>query len=209
MRYGRGSIVLAASDYIFSNTALFAEDERNGELAARLFDAAGNQKAILFDESLNETGTPRVVGLLIDPVLRPATVQLAVLIILFGWCGNRRFGAVLPPSTTARHDVSEHTNSLGNLYYKAHHGSGLLREYLDQLKTDLRLRFTGKNDSRTLQPIAARVGLSVEEIQSRLKAAETAARAPKLSRRDAAMHIRRLAQLRQVVHKRTDSTGRR
>lgn len=199
IHHGLGTIVLVASDFIFSNAALHERGHKNGILAVKLLEAAGSEDSLIFDESLNETGTPKVVGVLLDPVLRPTTVQLVVLIVLFGWRGNRRFGGLLPKSSPARHDVADHTNSLGNLYYKAHHGTGVLREYLDQLKTELRLRFAAGHEQRILLPIADRAKLSLDEVQRILAEAETAARNPKLSRREAAAHIRKLANLRQAA----------
>ncbi len=170
-------------------------------LAVKLLQAAGPSDVLLFDESLNATGTPRVVGVLLDPAVRPATVQLLVVLVVFGWRGNRRFGALLPKSAPARHDVADHTNSLGNLYYKAHHSKGALREYLEQLRTELHLRYARGHEPRVLQPIAQRAGMSVEEMQRLLAAAEAAAGKPNLSRRDAAAFIRRLAHLRQAARR--------
>jgi len=199
IHHGLGWIILVASDFIFSNAALHERDHRNGVLAVKLLEAAGTADSIVFDESLNETGTPRVVGVLLDPALRPATIQLVALIILFGWRGNRRFGGLLPKSSLARHDVADHTNSLGNLYYKAHHGTGVLREYLDQLKTELRLRFATGHERRVLLPIAEKAHMSLDEVQGVLAGADAAARKPKLSRRESAAHIRKLSHLRQAA----------
>ncbi|MBI3866847.1 MAG: DUF4350 domain-containing protein [Planctomycetia bacterium] len=202
IHHGLGTIVLTASDYVFSNAALFEEGQQNGYLVARLLEATGPVETLVFDESLNETGTPRVIGLLLDPVLRPSTIQLVALIVIFGWRGNRRFGRLLPEAKPARHDVADHTNSLGNLYYKARHGTGVLREYIEQLRTELRLRFAGGHDERILRPIAHNAGLSLDEVRRRLKEADSAARKPRLSRREAAAQIRKLAVLRQAHHKR-------
>ena len=199
IHHGLGSIVLVASDFIFSNAALHEGDHRNGILAVKLLEAAGTADSIVFDESLNETGTPRVVGVLLDPALRPTTIQLVALIVLFGWRGNRRFGGLLPKSSPARHDVADHTNSLGNLYYKAHHGTGVLREYLDQLKTELRLRFAAGHEARILLPIAQKAKMTLDEVQRVLAEADAAARKPKLSRRESAAHIRKLAHLRRAA----------
>jgi hypothetical protein len=201
LHHGQGAIVLVASDFIFSNAALNERGHTNAILAVKLLEAAGATDSLVFDESLNETGTPRVVGVLLDPSLRPTTIQLVALIVLFGWRGNRRFGGVLPQSSPPRHDVADHTNSLGNLYYKAHHGTGVLREYLDQLKTELRLRYAAGHERRVLLSIAQKANLSIEEVQQILGEAEAAVRKPKLSRREAAAHIRKLAQLRQTVKK--------
>lgn len=201
IHHGGGTIILAASDYIFSNTALFDHDHRNGVLAVKLLEAAGTAGAVVFDESLNETGTQRVVGILLDPALRPATLQFIVILVLFGWRGNRRFGGLLPHLAPARHDVADHTNSLGNLYYKAHHATGVLREYLEQLRTELKLRYVAGREQRVLAAVARNANVPIEEVQRTLADAEAAARKPKLSRREAAAQIRRLARLRQAGRK--------
>jgi hypothetical protein len=194
--YGNGTIVLTASDFIFSNAALYDRGRQNGLLAVKLLEAAGAPDDVLFDESLNATGTPKVVGVLLDPLLRPATVQLFVLLVLFGWAGTRRFGGLLPTAAPARHDVADHTNSLGNLYYKAHHSKGVLREYLEQLRTDLRLRYFKGHEQRVLQPVARRAGLEIDDVKRLLADAEAAVARPRLSRREAAGFIRRLSRLR-------------
>jgi len=199
LHHGWGTIVLVASDFIFSNAALNERGHINAILAVKLLEAAGSD-SLVFDESLNETGTPRVVGVLLDPVVRPTTIQFVALIVLFGWRGNRRFGGLLPKSSPPRHDVADHTNSLGNLYYKAHHGAGVLREYLDQLKTELRLRYAAGHEKRVLLAIAQKANLSLEEVQQILAEAEAAIRKPRISRREAAAHIRKLALLRRAAH---------
>ncbi len=199
IHHGQGTIVLVASDYIFSNAALYDRDRKNGALAVKLLYAAGATDVVLFDESLNSTGTPRVVGVLLDPALRPATIQLMIVLVIFGWQGNRRFGGLLPKSAPARHDVADHTNSLGNLYYKAHHSAGVLREYVEQLRSELRLRYAAGHEQRILGPLAQKANMSLEEVQTLLAEADTATRKPKLSRRAAASVIRRLAHLRQAA----------
>ncbi|MCY2967486.1 MAG: DUF4350 domain-containing protein [Planctomycetota bacterium] len=62
--YGNGSIIVAASDHLFSNKSLYDKSHRNGVLAAQLLEAAGvrRESTVVFDESLNMTGTPRRVG---------------------------------------------------------------------------------------------------------------------------------------------------
>jgi len=41
LNYGNGTIVLLASDYIFSNAALYERERQNGLLAVKLLQAAG------------------------------------------------------------------------------------------------------------------------------------------------------------------------
>jgi hypothetical protein len=79
----------------------------------------------------------------------------------------------------------------------------VLREYLAQLKTELHLRYSKGHEQRVLQPIAERAKMSVEEVQRLLTGAEASAGKPRLSRREAAFFIRRLAHLRQAARSRT------
>lgn len=195
IEHGLGRILVVASDYVFSNESLAVTQTQNGNLAFRLLEAAGGQ-GVVFDESLNATGTPKVVGVLLDQLLRPISVQLAAVLLVFVWHGNRRFGGVLPESMPERHDITEHTSALGNLYYKVGDGRVVLRAYLDQLKNELRLKLQPGQDARVLSPIVARTGQTVEQLSELFHIAETAASSPRLSRREAARLIRRLSLLR-------------
>ncbi|MFN0054850.1 MAG: DUF4350 domain-containing protein [Planctomycetales bacterium] len=196
LRHGLGTIVLCASDQIFSNTALFDRKHQNGLLAIKLLETAGVQGAIVFDESLNATGTPKVVGLLLAPFIRPLTLQALALLILFGWRGGRRFGGVLPEEHRTRRNLTDHSDALGNLYYKTRHGAGALKAYLDQLRRQLRLSSNASRDPRTLAPLAQRTGLDAESIQRVLLHAEASLKRDSLKRREAASIIRELAKLR-------------
>lgn len=196
--YGAGRIVVIASDYVFSNESLALADKQNGSLAFRLLEAAGATDTVVFDESLNMTGTPKVVGLLFDPLLRPITVQLVAVLLIFAWRGNRRFGGVLPQAAAARHDIALHTNALGNLHYKVGDGRTVLRAYLDQLRTELRLKVYAGQERRLLAPVARKLGKSVDEVLEQLARAETAVNAPRLPRREAARTIRNLALIRRA-----------
>lgn len=200
LSHGTGTIVLVASDYVFSNESLDARTTQNALLAVRLLDALGPVTEIIFDESLNITGTPKVVGILLDPVLRPLTVQLLILLVVFAWRGSRRFGGILPPGVPLRNDITEHIDAVGALNYKIRNGCGAVRSYLDQLRAELRLTFDSPTqDLRVLQPLAVRLQQTVPELQNLLRQAEEAANTPRLSRRDAASVIRNLARLRQAA----------
>jgi hypothetical protein len=198
IRYGAGQIVVVASDYVFSNESLDARDTANGLLAFRLVSQVAGEGAVLFDESLNVSGTPKVVGVLFDPLLRPLTVQILVVLFVFAWRGNRRFGGILPVAAPPRHDISDHTDALGYLYYKVNGGAVVLRAYLDQLRSELRLTSLPGQELRVLAPIASRLNTTVEEIQHLLARAEDEASRPHLSRREAAGLIRLLAGIRRA-----------
>jgi hypothetical protein len=197
--HGNGWLILVATDYLFSNKALFQRDTSNGVLAVRLLQAADPRTTVIFDESLNISGTPRVVGILLDPLIRPATVQMAVLLVLFAWSGSRRFGAPLPPARPARHDVTAHTNALGNLYYRSSGGVAALNAYLEQMKSALKLSYVKRRSSRVIEDLARRSGLGAAEITELLDQATEAADRSLLHRRDAAYLIRRLARFWQAV----------
>lgn len=195
--YGTGKIVLVASDYVFSNESLAAHEKQNGVLAFRLLEAADAHEAVVFDESLNATGTPKVVGLVLDATLRPITLQVLVVFVVFAWRGNRRFGGLLPRALSSRHDIADHTNALGNLYYKVGDPAAVLRTYLEQRRIEWHLRFvSGGKDTRGLEPLARRLRTPVEELRQLLADTEAASQQKKLHRRDAAKLIRRLASLK-------------
>lgn len=196
LHYGSGAIVLCASDQVFSNSSLFDRKYDNGVLAMRLLEEAGKSRPVVFDESLNASGTPQVVGLLLDPHLRPLTIQVLIVLVVFGWRGGRRFGGLLPKGTAARHNLTDHTDALGNLYYKTRNGAGAVRTYLEQLKREMRLHLTASADLRALAPVALRTGIPAEEIRSLLSRAEVLAKNESTRRREAGEMIRSLARLR-------------
>lgn len=194
--YGAGHVLLIASDYVFSNESLAERDKENGVLAFRLLESGNTSESVVFDESLNATGTPKVVGLLLDAALRPISLQLFVVFVVFAWRGNRRFGGLLPKSLSSRHDIADHTNALGNLYYKVSDPAAVLRTYLEQRRIEWHLRFTsGRKSSRGLEPLARRLRRPVDELHKLLSDAEAASQQMKLHRRDAAKLIRALAAL--------------
>ena len=198
--HGRGRVVAIASDFIFSNPSLAWDD--NARLAYALLHApaiGGEPTRIVFDESLNVSGLPRIVALLFDPVFRPATVQILALLLLFGWWESRRFGPLLPGSLAARHNIVDHTDTVGLHAWKARDGGTVLAGYLNQLTTELRLhRFPGQED-RVLAPVAMRLGKDVSVIQRLLDRAGKAAQLKRLDRRAAAAFIRRLAIIRRAA----------
>lgn len=198
VKHGSGRVVVVASDYIFSNESLATGD--NSVLAFRLLEATGPVQQVYFDESLNASGTPKAVGLLLEPTLRPLTIQLLLVLLLFAWRGSRRFGPILPQEIAARHNIVDHTDTVGTLYYKSHDGTTALRAYLRQLVTELHLKtFKGRED-RVLEPIAVRLGTSTEEVRNELMQAVRAARTSRLERREAAKLIRGLARIRRAGH---------
>ncbi|HVW01526.1 MAG TPA: DUF4350 domain-containing protein [Planctomycetaceae bacterium] len=199
--YGEGTILVVASDYIFSNDSLYSPGKLNGVLAYKLLERVESTGPMLFDESLNATGTPKVVGVLFDPELRPLTIQTLVIILLFAWAGNRRFGPLAPPLAAERHDIAEHTNALGNLYYKARAGAHAVQVYLDELRIRWRMKAAVGPAQAQLARMAQRTGTPAEEISQLFNEADEATRESRLDRRSAARLIRRLAKLRLATKK--------
>lgn len=203
---GAGTAVFVASDRPFDNYTLTWPD--NAALAFRLFEtAAGERWGAVVDESLNVSGTPKVVALLLDRPLRPFTLHLFAVLAAFGWWRSRRFGPLLPPVMAARSDIVAHADAVGMLHYKTRDGRLPLRYYLHQLTRELKLRkLSGVREDRVLAPIARRLDRSVDEVKGAFRKANAAVKAggdsgpkAKLDRATAAKHIRRLAKIRQAA----------
>lgn len=201
-RLGQGRVVVVASDFIFSNEALLQGD--NSVLAYRLLESAGTAGPVVFDESLNTSGTPKVVSLLLHPPLRPLCVQLLIGLIVFGWWDSRRFGPVLPHAATARHNIVDHTDAVGRLRYRLGDGSGAVRSYLKQLFGELHLKSFKGREEQVLNPIALRMGRKPDAVRGLLRQASRAARSGPLDRRTAAAFIRQLVEIRRAAFRARD-----
>lgn len=201
--YGDGTILFVASDYIFSNDALFASGKDNSFLAYRLLEtvAAGRQ-ILVFDEFLNATGTPKVVGLLLNRALRPLTLQLFLLLVLLALSGTRRFGGLLPRAAADRHDITEHVNALGLLYYSVNNSRALLGVMLDQVRHDLRLHGDKFPDPKTWTTLAERLRQDPQQMKQLLVDSAAAVQDEKLNRRRAASLLKGLCQLRHSARQR-------
>ncbi len=152
--FGNGNVVVVATPLPFSNQALTYGE--NSVLAIRLLETAGLPEFVMFDESLNNSGTAKIVGILFDPLLRPLTIQILIVTLLFGWWHSRRFGSLTQSAVSPRQNIVEHTDMVGNLYWKSRDGHAVLKSYLRQLASQLKLKaFKGKED-RVLEPIARR-----------------------------------------------------
>ncbi|MFM8584433.1 MAG: DUF4350 domain-containing protein [Planctomycetaceae bacterium] len=205
---GRGRMLVVSSDYLFSNASLAERSKRNGVLAIQLLELAGRPldsaapgalpPRVVFDESLNETGAPRTVALLLTPLLRPLTLQAMLLWWLFAWQGSQRFGRALPPVLTFRRRISDHTDALGNLYWRSGNAVRPLRAYITQLFNDLKLVGRQVTPQR-LQTLSARSGVEVAEIERLLTLPDEVDQQAAVLPADAARMIRRLARLRKVI----------
>ena len=196
--HGRGRIIVLASDHLFSNRALNDDQSRRaGVLAVRLLQRlASSDSSLIFDESLNASGQPQVVGLLLNHWLRPVTLQVVTLLLLFGWAGSQRFGSPLPPRQPPRHSLVEHTDALGNLYWRSRNGLVPLQAYLERLLTELRLGRDAERLPRRIDHLAATTGLQPAEIETRIRLAREAVSRRAVRHTDAARLIRLLSELR-------------
>jgi hypothetical protein len=199
--YGTGEVIVVASDWVFCNESLATGNHDNSVLAVALLQAGRALGTVYLDESLNATGTPKVVGLLLVPPLRSLSVQLMIVLVLFGWWQSRRFGPLLPRTATARHNIVDHTDALGILYYKTGDGRVALQSYLRQLLTELGLTQSKGHEQRVLEPIARRLGQSESSLRQLLAQSQRGADAGRLARKDAATLIRQLATLRRAARR--------
>ena len=135
--FGLGTFVLVASDEIFSNGALLEPDR--AVLAYRILEAGGDTfDATWFDETLNDSGAPKVLGIIFAAEFRPITLQLLLILVLFGWMGCRRFGPVEQTLRTRRRSIVEHAEAVGILYHGASAGSHAVKSLREFLRQELR-----------------------------------------------------------------------
>ncbi|WP_166821436.1 DUF4350 domain-containing protein [Thalassoroseus pseudoceratinae] len=199
---GRGQVILVATDFLFWNQSLAWDD--NPILAFAVlktdrhdYNAVNSHpiKRVMLDESLNASSTPKVVGLLLEPPLRSVTIQVFVLVLLFAWWRNRRFGPIEPEASAVRRNLVDHTDTVGSHAWKARSSGRMVEAYLSHLRQELKLGTMHGHEDRVLEPIARRLNRPVSKVQRLLEQAEKATQMPKLPRKTAAEVIRRLAMI--------------
>ena len=193
---------MIASDFVFSNQSLAWDDHANAVLTTRLLEATGPSEEIWFDESLNASGTPKIVGILLDPALRPLFVQFLIGLVLFGWRDSRRFGPLEPETVAARHNIVDHTDAVGILLYRRTNGTEVLRAYMQQLVFDLKLRYMKGREDRVLAPIARRLGITTQHLRDEFRTVRDLVQSGQVNRQTAALWIRRMAIVRQAATQR-------
>ena len=198
---GSGQVVVVASRLPFSNQLLTYRD--NGLLAYRLLAAAGSAEWVAFDESLNVSGTPQVVQLLLDPAIRPATLQLIVLAFFYAWWNSRRFGPGERTAPAARQSVIEHTNAIGNWIWRTQEGGRVVKRYLRTVSRQLhRLGSETRGPQQTLDELCRRLASEDAELGRALQTLRDDLPKPKMSRQTAAKHLKTLMAARQRLPQR-------
>jgi hypothetical protein len=187
---GDGIIIVAASDFIFSNLSVI--EPANAVLAFRILEQGSPAGTVYFDEGLNQAGAPKVVGVLFEGPLRLPTLQLLVVTLLFGWMVSRRFGPLVRKGRSERRSLVEHAEALGSLHYKVQTGASLLGSYLEYFGRELGLAVRTGPKGRALEDVRGR-GKDAKETISR---AIRAAKSRTLDRARVASVIRSLAALR-------------
>ncbi|MDF1742074.1 MAG: DUF4350 domain-containing protein [Gimesia sp.] len=196
MKHGFGEIIVAASSEIFSNQSMV---DGGTVPAYRLIESVGEADYVVIDESLNASGTSKVVALLIDPTFRPLTIQLLITLLVFGWWHSVRFGPILSSHILPRHNIVSHTDNVGNLHYKNGNGRALLYAYVKQLFTELNLRRFQGEEHRVIDPIARRLKEDPQKVKSFLKQAAKLSKSEKVSRQQLGDLIRKLSKIRQAA----------
>lgn len=187
---GDGVIVVAASDFIFSNLSMV--EPENAVLAVRILEQTSPDGPVYFDEGLNQAGAPKVVGVLLDGPLRLPTLQLLVVTLLFGWMVSRRFGPLHRPGQAERRSLVEHAEALGSLHYKVGTGASLLGSYMEYFGRDLGLAYRRGPRGRVLEDARERTKDDKDEIARAIRASKSQS----LDRGRVATVIRSLAERR-------------
>jgi hypothetical protein len=195
--HGAGRVVVIATPHPFSNQLLSYGE--NAVLAYRLVEAAGPVDEVVFDESLNDSGTAKAMGVLLNPALRPLTLQLVLLLVLYGWWNCRRYGPLARATGAARHNLVDHTDTVGASYWRTDSGAAVLRSYLRSLRDELRPRATPGAEEALIAVAARRLNRTVASVQDDVQAAQRAAKSKSLDRRVAARMITRLSVLRRAL----------
>ena len=197
---GDGAIVVCASDYIFSNRSLATAD--NGLFAFRLLETASPAGPVVFDETLNRAGAPRIVGTLFEDPFRLPTLQILLVTLLFAWMSSRRFGPVTSSEPPARRSLVEHAEALGSLHFRVGSGPSLVASYLEFFRRELGLKLGTPSEGSI---VATRGGSGLDgrpEVTRALRAAKS----PRLERERVGELIATLARTRTSSRQSSRST---
>ncbi|QDT36310.1 DUF4350 domain-containing protein [Stratiformator vulcanicus] len=193
---GDGELTIVATDSPLTNIGLGRG--LTSVITWRLLEGATYIRSVyVFDESLNVSGTPRIVSLLISEPFRPFTMQCLIALLLFAWWQSRPFGPGIAVADPVRDDIVAHADAAGTLHYRQGDGRRLLIRYREALISDLKLRRLKGREDRVLAPIADRMNSSVADVRAVFRETGSNAKAPR-DRAAAARLIRRLAEVREA-----------
>jgi hypothetical protein len=191
---GEGIIIVAASDFIFSNLSVI--EPANALLAFRILEQGTPAGPVYFDEGLNQAGAPKVVGVLLEGPLRLPTLQLLIVTLLFGWMVSRRFGPLVRKGRSERRSLVEHAEALGSLHYKVQTGASLLGPYLEYFGRGLGVAYRTGPKGRVLEDVKG-PRKDAKDAKDTIARAIRATKSRNLDRARVAEVIRSLATLRQ------------
>lgn len=196
---GRGRIVVAASDALFTNEWL--ADEEHQTVPFRLIEAQRTARAIVFDESLNASA-PRVLGLLLGQTLRPLTLQILVLAVLVGWMGARTFGPPLLLAPPSRRLLTEHAAALGHVGQRAQAGAMLVGTYLEYFCREMGLVYRTARDPAAKRRLGGKMRTDADAVAKAICEAEAVVARGPVSNDKAAAVITALIEVKRRVERR-------
>ncbi|MCA9035169.1 MAG: DUF4350 domain-containing protein [Planctomycetaceae bacterium] len=198
---GRGGVLVTSSPDIFSNRSMLFPESAN--LAVRLVEYLYKKQVaerselcvVIVNEYLNASNAYQQTGVLFSPAMRIGTLQLVVLCLLSLWFGFHRFGPATAVSDYRRRSLTDAAESTGTLYSQLNDGGGVVRGYLEYIRSQLRRRFGGMVRLEDYDAIAQRSGLPVEQVRDQIRRAEQIASSGQVSPAVAATSLRWLATL--------------
>ncbi len=173
MAWGEGRIVLCSTPMALTNYHLLKE--RNHQFMAAAFSLLP-PRPVWWDEAYKvgrmEAQTP-IRFLLSQTALRWAWFLALSLVVLYILVYARRQQRAIPIVLPPRNATRDLMHTVGRLYWHKGDHTDLAHKMIAHFKEDLRLRTylrTFAYDRPTIQHLAAKTGLTVEETEQRLRA---------------------------------------
>ncbi|MFN9721196.1 MAG: DUF4350 domain-containing protein [Planctomycetota bacterium] len=208
---GRGRVVVCSTADVFSNRCLLLPAERR--VAIRLVERATSgaeddgrlgDARIVIAEYYNASDAWQNTGILFSPAMRIGMLQLLLVTVLSIWMSFHRFGPAQDVATQQRRSLTESAEAVGNLQYRLRDGGGVIRGYLEYMRSQLRRRYGSLLRLEQPDQIANRSNLSAQEVQDQLTEAHRLARTPELSQARTAAMLRWLSGVQQRLSGKRD-----